>query len=197
VGNVIGKARLSPVVLIGHSMGCRVVLQTYLNMSPDVIGLVLLDGSWCSAANFSAMRARVTTDFAEQGYQGFLQREFEEMFVSTSDPLLKQRIVTEALTMPRAVGEPLILRTLEWDSNHMDQVLSRVAIPLLVLQSTVLNVERRREALKEGETTPWLELVRKLVPVAQMHILPGIGHFSMLEAPSQINCAIEQFVEAL
>jgi pimeloyl-ACP methyl ester carboxylesterase len=133
-------------------------------------------------------------DFAERGYQQFLQREFEEMFVTTSDPVLKQRIVTEALAMPRTVGEPLILRALEWDAHHIEEALSAVAVPLLVLQSTVLNIERRRVTLKEGETTPWLDLVRKLVLAAQTHVLSGIGHFSMLEAPSRINSAIGQFV---
>lgn len=197
VASVIGEARLSPVVLIGHSMGCRIVLQTYLNRPQDVVGVVLIDGSWCSAGNFSGMRGRVTADFASLGYQQFLQREFEEMFVPTSDPLLKRRIVTEALTMPRAVGEPLLLRALEWDATHIEEALSRIAVPLLVLQSTALNVERRRATLKEGETTPWLELVRKLVPGVQVHVLPGIGHFSMLEAPSQINRAIGQFVGCL
>jgi pimeloyl-ACP methyl ester carboxylesterase len=194
VAETIGAVRFNPVVLIGHSMGCRVVLQTYFDRPQDVVGLILIDGSWCSAANFSEMRARVTADFAELGYQRFLQREFEEMFVATSDPLLKRRIVTEAMAMPRPLGEPLLLRTLEWDAAHMEDALSRIAVPLLILQSTALNVERRRVMLKEGETTPWLELVRKLVPAAQTHVLPGIGHFSMLEAPSQINRAIEQFV---
>jgi hypothetical protein len=123
-------------------MGCRVVLQTYLNRPQDVVGLVLIEGSWCSAGNFSGMRARVTVDFAKHGYQGFLQREFEEMFVPTSDLLLKRRIVTEALTMPRAVGEPLILRTLEWDATHYGGGALKNRRSLLVLQSTALNVER-------------------------------------------------------
>jgi pimeloyl-ACP methyl ester carboxylesterase len=119
------------------------------------------------------------------------------MFVATSDPLLKRRIVTEATAMPRTVGKPLLFRALEWDATHMEEALSRVAVPLFVLQSTALNVERRRATLKEGETTPWIELVHKLVPAAQTRLLPGIGHFSMLEAPSQINRAIEQFVNGL
>ncbi len=197
VARVIGQARLSPVVLVGHSMGCRIVLQTYLDRPQDIDGVVLIDGSWCSAANFSAMRARVRADFAALGYHQFLQREFEEMFVATSDPLLRRRIVTEAMAMPRTIGEPLLLRALEWDATHMEETLSRVAVPVFVLQSTALNVERRRVTLKEGETTPWIELVRKLVPAAQVHVLPGIGHFSMLEAPSQINRMIEQFVACL
>lgn len=99
--------------------------------------------------------------------------------------------------MPRTVGEPLVQRALEWDANHMEQAHVMVAVPLLVLQSTFLNVERRRATLKEGETTPWLELVRKLVPAAQIPVFPGIGHFSMLEAPSRINGAIRQFVARL
>lgn len=197
VAEIIGEAQLSPVVLVGHSMGCRVILQAYMERPHDVIGLVLIDGSWCSAANFSLTRARVLAAIAEHGYEWFLQREFEEMFVPTSDPILKRRVVAEALTMPRTVGEPLLLRTFEWDATHMEQALSRVAVPLLVLQSTALNVGRRRVPLKEGDTTPWLQLVRKLVPAAQTLIFPGIGHFCMVEAPSQINRAIRQFVASL
>jgi pimeloyl-ACP methyl ester carboxylesterase len=178
-------------------MGCRVVLQTYLDRPQDVVGLVLIDGSWCSAADFSTTVSKVTADLAELGYRRSLQRQFEEMFVPTSDPVLKRRIVTEAVAMPRTVGEPLILRTLEWDATHMEEALLKVAVPLLVLQSTVIDVARRRVTLKEGDTTPWLELVHKLVPMAQTSILPGIGHFSMLEAPSQINRAIGQFVACL
>lgn len=89
VAKLIGEARLSPLVLVGHSMGCRVVLQTYVERPQDVVGLVLIDGSWCSTADFSATRARLIADFAELGYERFLQREFEEMFVPTSDPVLK------------------------------------------------------------------------------------------------------------
>jgi pimeloyl-ACP methyl ester carboxylesterase len=197
VAGIMEEAQLGPVVIVSHSMGCRVVLQTYLNRPQDVVGLVLIDGSWCRAADLSATRAHVIADIAEHGYEWFLQREFEEMFVPTSDPVLKRRIVTEALAMPRTIGKLLLLRALEWDAYKMEQALSKIAVPLLILQSTVLDVERRRATLKEGQTTPWLELVRKLVPTAQTHVLPGIGHFSMLEAPSQINRAIGQFVACL
>ena len=74
-----------------------------------------------------------------------------------------------------------------WDAANMERALASVQVPLLVIQSTYLNAERRRVALKPGETTPWLDLVRRKAPQAQIEIVPGVGHFPQLEAPEQVN----------
>jgi pimeloyl-ACP methyl ester carboxylesterase len=196
IAQVIEEAQLNPVVLVGHSLGCRVVLQTYLYKAASVVGLILIDGSWCSSSGLSEVRARIAVECAQEGFESYLRRQFDEMFFEESDPALKQRIVAEALTTPRAVAEPLMYRTIEWDGMQMERALSKVTVPLLVLQSTFVDSKRHRVTLKEGESTPWLELVQRLVLTAQVRILPGVGHFSMLEAPSWINRAIERFVTA-
>lgn len=197
VAAVVNRLMLSPAVLIGHSMGCRVALQAYLEVPQSVVGLVLIDGSWFSAADLPAARQRMVGELETTGYTGYLRQQFQEMFVAGADPLVTQRIIAEALATPREVGEPLLLRAMEWDAKRMEQALSSVTVPLLVIQSTCLNRDRRRVALKEGETTPWLELVRNRLPRAVIKILPGVGHFSMLETPSVLNGAVEEFVKSL
>jgi pimeloyl-ACP methyl ester carboxylesterase len=74
-----------------------------------------------------------------------------------------------------------------WDAENMERALAAVKVPLLVIQSTYLNAERKRVALKDGETTPWLDMVRRQAPQALIEIIPGVGHFPQLEAPDQVN----------
>lgn len=81
-----------------------------------------------------------------------------------------------------------------WDARYMESALSRVDVPLLVLQSTYINTERVRVALQPEQSTPWLELVRAHAPAAQIEIISGVGHFSMLEAPDAVNRAIAEFL---
>ncbi len=68
---------------------------------------------------------------------------------------------------------------------------------MLVLQSTAVSRERTRVPLEQVGTTPWLELVWRRVATARVRALPGVGHFSMLEAPDTVNQEIKNFIASL
>ena len=76
----------------------------------------------------------------------------------------------------------------------MAAALGRVGVPLLVIQSTMMTPERKRVALAPGATTPWLEMVRSRAPQAQIEVVPGVAHFTMLEAPDAVNRLLADFV---
>ncbi len=166
---------LKGAVLIGHSMGCRVVLQAYLNAPERVAALVLIDGS------FQGTRPPV----AVEDYAEFARNLFEGMFLAPSE--LGKTIIERAVRLPASVGAALFPRMARWDAENMERALAAVKVPLLVIQSTYLNAERKRVALKAGETTPWLDMVRRHAPQAQIEIIPGMGHFPQLEAPQTVN----------
>jgi pimeloyl-ACP methyl ester carboxylesterase len=166
---------LSGAVLVGHSMGCRVVLQAYLNAPERVAALALIDGS------FQGTRPPV----AIEDYPEFARNLFEGMFLAPSE--LGNAIVARAVRLPASVGAALFPRMARWDAENMERALAAVKVPLLVIQSTYLNAERKRVALKDGETTPWLDMVRRQAPQALIEIIPGVGHFPQLEAPDQVN----------
>jgi pimeloyl-ACP methyl ester carboxylesterase len=66
-----------------------------------------------------------------------------------------------------------------------------------VIQSTYMNPARERVALKPGDTTPWLDLVRASAPRARIEVVGGVGHFTQLEAADAVNRLIESFLEGL
>ena len=57
LAGLVAALRLPPAVLVGHSMGCRVVLECARTSPHAVAGLVLIDGS------------RLATGDAEQAYR--------------------------------------------------------------------------------------------------------------------------------
>ena len=173
---------LKGAVLVGHSMGCRVVLQAYLNAPERVAGLALIDGSFQGASHPVVIK----------DYPDFARRMFEQMFLSPSE--LGTEIVERAVRLPQSVGAALFPRMARWDAENMEQALAAVKVPLLVIQSTYLNTERKRVAIKAGENTPWLDMVRRQAPQARIEIVPGVGHFPQLEAAAQVNKLLSDLI---
>ena len=188
----------SNAVLIGHSMGCRVVLQSYLETRDSVVGVILVDSSWTSPSDFPRARQTVEDRLRGEGYGVFVGREFEQMFSRHSSETLRHRIIAEALALPESVGKPLFLQTMEWDARRMESVLGQVTVPLLLLQSTTVTADRTRLMITPGMLpTPWLDFVRRVVPMAEIRLITDVGHFSMLEASDRVNEAVASFVAPL
>jgi len=194
ISALLSALELQPAILIGHSMGCRVVLQVSLDAPQRVAGLILVDGS-CVAAGDPQVAERATRQRIQaDGYTTRMRRLFNDMFLESSDPALKEHIVSRALALPEEIGAALLPHYVGWDARQMDAALSQVAVPLLVLQSTDIHPGRGRVPLQPGASTPWLALVRRHVPAAQIEIVSGVGHFSMLEAPEAVNQTVAAFV---
>ena len=195
--SLMSALELAPAILIGHSTGCRVVLEAYLDAPQRVAGLVLVDGSRLGTGDPQAAEEKARQMFQSAWYTATLRRLFDEMFLEGSNPALKERILSRALALPEEIGATLLRSLLGWDARHMDKALSQIAVPLLVLQSTHINTEGVRVPLQPGTTTPWSELIRQHVPAAQIEIVSGAGHFSMLEAPEAVNQTIAAFIAKL
>jgi pimeloyl-ACP methyl ester carboxylesterase len=184
---------LTGVVLVGHSMGCRVVLQAYAAAPERVVGLVLIDGSSVGAGGERAVEAARATLAA--GYRGFVRPLFTQMFFAAGSEA--DRLIERALALPEAIGGALWVSMVGWDARRMTGALESVRVPLLVIQSTAMSPERGRVPLAAGGTSPWLELVRRHAPGSEIEIVPGVGHFAMVEAPQRVNAALAAFLERL
>jgi pimeloyl-ACP methyl ester carboxylesterase len=84
-----------------------------------------------------------------------------------------------------------------WDAANLDAALGAIRVPLMVIQSTTLNADRKRVPLKEGEATPWLDLVRRRVPGARIEVISGSSHFPQIDAPARVNALLADFVGSL
>jgi len=197
VARLLEALDLPPAVLVGHSMGCRVVLQAALDAPQHVAGLVLVDGSRMGAGSAEAAARRAADTISERGYRAFLKPFFEAMFLPTSDPALKARLVARAGALPESIGEALFTRMAAWDAAKAEHALASQRCPMLVIQSSYLNSERVRVPLKAGETTPWLDFVRARAPGARVEIVTGVGHFAQIEAAERVSALIGNFVAPL
>jgi pimeloyl-ACP methyl ester carboxylesterase len=182
IARLLEEKDLRNAVLVGHSMGCRVVLQAALDAPARVGALALIDGSWLGPAH--------PVQIAD--FPGFAKNLFAGMFLAPS--ALGARIIERAQKLPEAVGAALFPRMVRWDAESMPAALAAVRAPMLVVQSTYLNAERKRAAMKPGETTPWLDLVRQKAPRARIEIITGVGHFPQLEAPAEVNRLLQALV---
>lgn len=140
---------------------------------------------------------RMRTLTTEAGYKVMARRLFSEMFLDGADEALKQRLIERATELPEAVSIPLFARLVAWDAGQMESALSRIAVPLLLLQSTYLNTDLVRVPVQPGDTLPWFDIARRHVPHVHIDIISGVGHFPMLEVPKAVNQSIAAFMSKL
>jgi len=193
VAALLANLELSKAILVGHSMGCRVVLEAARLDPQRVGGLVLVDGSRIGAGDAAEAERATEQAIRAAGYASFARKLFEDMFLASSDPRLKSDTVERAARLPEEIGAALFPRLVGWDARNMEPALAGLAAPLMVIQSTTLSPERKRVALKAGDSSPWLDFVRSQVPKARIEVVPGVGHFPQLEAPDSVSRLIASF----
>jgi len=199
VAALINNLELKRTVLIGHSMGCRVVLEANRLLSSSegperVAGLILVDGSRLASGDPDAAESAARAAIEKAGYPAFAENLFRQMFFNPS--ALAEAIVARALRSSAETGPALWPRMARWDAGEMDAALAAVRSPLLAIQSTTRDAQLRRSPLKPGQTSPWLDLLREKCSDLKIEIVPGVGHFPQLEAADTVNRAIAEFAAA-
>lgn len=194
VADLLKAEDLKDTYLVGHSMGCRVVMQAYLDTPGRVSGLVLVDGSWIGQGDPVALEASARQAFeGGAGFSSTVAALFDDMFLDNADPTRTKAVIERAGALDPELGTTLFASVVAWDATHTATVIPEIGCRLLVIQSTYLNERRQRIALAHGETTPWLDLVRAAKPDAHIEVIPGVGHFTMFEAPAKVSALIDEF----
>ena len=173
VSNVKERVGGNKVVLIGHSMGCRVVAEAYRQSPEKVVGVVFVDGSRFTGDPDVAMT--LTRDGANRG-----------------GPNTQQQPV-RAPSLRRKFRDDLALRVLHWDLEEAETAVKQIIVPVLVLQSTNIDDDLERTPLQPGMTTPWMDLIATVVPQSEAKIIAGSGHFVMIDAAPALNDEVAKF----
>ena len=195
VARVVAERGLKEPILVAHSLGCRVALEAYTRAPERVAGLVLIDGSRLGDADPAQAEAAMRAAIEFVGFPAFADALFSGMFLRPSADAT--RIVARAKRLPGELGAALFPAMARWDAARMDAALEAVRVPLMVIQTTTLNADRKRVALKAGESSAWLDLVRRRVPNARIEVITGVGHFPQIEVPERVNALLASFVGSL
>jgi len=192
VAALINNLELPPCVLVGHSMGCRVVLEANRLIPERVAGIVLIDGSRNATSDPTAAESAARATVEKLGYAAFAETLFRQMFFKPSAQA--DAIIARAVKGSAQFGPELWPRVTRWDAGEMDAAFAAVRAPVLAIQSTTRNAQLQRTALKQGDTSPWLDYLKS--KGAKIAIVPDVGHFTQIEAPGKVNRLIEDFVAA-
>ena len=191
VAALVNNLELSKPVLIGHSMGCRVVLEANRLMPERIGGIVLVDGSRFGTGDPAAAEAAAQAQIAQTGYTAWATELFRQMFLEQTPAT--ERLVQRAVRQSAEIGGALWPRSARWDAGTLEPALAAVRAPVLVIQTTTRDpATGKRGPMQAGQTSPWLELLRKSVD-AKIEVLPNLGHFPQLEAPERVNRLIAEF----
>jgi len=187
----VAKLLERPSILVGHSMGCRVVLQANALRPDRVTGIVLVDGSRVGQGDPDVAQRTVAKQVEGAGYARFIDAFFVAMLFRPIPG--GEELVARAKRLPEDFGRALFLDIVRWDAAELENCLGKVRVPLLAIQSTAMNADRKRVTLKAGDTSPWLELLKGRVNGARVAVIPGVGHFTMIEAPDEVGRLISGF----
>jgi pimeloyl-ACP methyl ester carboxylesterase len=191
VAALLAHVESRPLVLIGHSMGCRVVLEANRLAPERIAGIVLIDGSRQGVGDPDAAQASARAALEASGYAAFMRPFFEAMFLAKT--VQSEAVVERALRLPAEIGSVLFPLQVRWDAERMEAALEAVRAPVLAVQTTYVNTERKRVPLAAGQTTPWLDLLKQKVKDVRVEILPGVGHFPHVEAAERLNPLLSAF----
>jgi pimeloyl-ACP methyl ester carboxylesterase len=194
VAEIMRALSLPQAVLVGHSMGCRVVIEAGLQAPAHTAGVVLVDGSQFAPAMEAALKARFATP---DGYTTMVQGLFTDMFTPKSDPAVVAAAAERAGRLPRAIGEKMMTDLQRYDVTRLTGSLASLRVPVLAVQATYTNEKRERRTMREGQATPYLDMLRATVPSVRVEIVPDTGHFPQLDEAARTNALIERFVADL
>ena len=193
VADTVRAMEAAPTVLVGHSMGCRVVLEAAQRLDDGALGVVLVDGSLRGVGEPEAVREETRAVIAGAGFEPYVRGLFEAMFTPSGDAALREHIVRRALHLDPKAGTGLIADLAAWDAGRMEPVLSETRVPMLVIQSTGVDARGSRVSLQPGQSTPFVDKVLEHRPGTPVEVIPGIGHFTMHEAADRVTDLVREF----
>jgi pimeloyl-ACP methyl ester carboxylesterase len=179
VAAVVNKLNLYQVVLIGHSMGGDVIAAAARLLPRNrMAGLVMVDtyhelGEGRSPLQVQAFVAKLRSHFADS-VLSFVRR----LFIPSSDSALVEWVATDMASAPPRIA----LSAVEYSFNYSRQIaktLQELRMPVVALNA-------------DYHPTDTVSMKRYGVDVV---IVPGLGHFLMMENPERFNQVLEEVLK--
>ena len=180
VGAVVQELDLKQIVLIGHSMGGDVIVEAARRLPGRIAGLVWVDvyKELGRPRTPEEVQARLTP--FRVAFEETTRAFVRGMFLPSSDESLVGRVVADISSAPPAIA--LAAMESAWSCEHeITDALQELKLPVVAINpdNRPTNIESMR---------------RHGVDVV---IMPGVGHFPMMEDPEGFNLLLRKVVDGL
>lgn len=181
---VVEELDLQRVVLVGHSMGGPVIAEAARLMPDRVVALIPVDtfhevDSPVSDEDRDGFLAPMRADFRE-ATEGFV-RQF--MFAAGADTGLVGRIARDMAAAPPSVGVGAMEQLFRYDEGAALAGLAALRVPVRLINADLFPTD--------------LEAARRHKPDVGLAVMPGVGHFLMMEDPDEFNRLVARAVRGL
>jgi pimeloyl-ACP methyl ester carboxylesterase len=178
VAAVVEKLGLKRIILIGHSMGGDVVVEAARRLKGRVAGLVWVDAykqlrTSRSPEEVQAIVAPFRSDFVEKT-RAFVRT----MFLPTADRALVERVVSDMSAAPPTVALGAMESAISFD-REVPGALQELKLPVVAINP-------------DWPPTDITSMQRYGVEVV---VMPGVGHFLMMEDPERFNGLLRKVVD--
>lgn len=180
VSAVVKAAGVSKVVLIGHSMGGAVIVEAAEAMPGKVAGVVGIDTLQDLEESYTAEQIEEFVRPFNEDFKKAAGDFVKGMFVPGTDPAFIADISNFMSGAPPRVGISA-LREMFKRSYVKDPPY--ITVPVWCLNADLWPTQ--------------LEANRKYLPQYDLVIMPGVGHFLMLEAPDTFNRELDAIIEKI
>ncbi len=180
VAAVVEKLGLERVILVGHSMGGDVIVEAARRLRGRVAGLVWVDvyrklDAPPTAERIEAFVAPFRADFTERT-RAFVR----SMFPATADKSLVEWIAADMSSAPKEIALAAMVSVFS-NGREMPAALAELKLPTIAINP-------------DHPPTDFESLKRHGVEVV---LMPGVGHFPMMEDPERFNRVLGSVIEKL
>lgn len=189
-------------ILVGHSMGCRIALETFLQFPANVTGLVLLDGSWYGPT--------------PKDYKPLSRNKEEELrivldvfgtMLGPSTPAdFKHRVLDNIRSSDLDYLNRIRINYITWDGEEMEKSMAAIRYKnensssrtrVLVVQGTEGH-GAARHSLKKGDGGHWVNFVHdRLGQDFTGLIVEDSGHWPHVDKVDEVVTALKVFADEL
>lgn len=180
VAVVVNELKLTEVVLVGHSMGGSVIIEAAKILGKKVVGLIGVDTFQSFTDDWTAEQKE---KFLEPFGKDFKSTAFEfvkQMFPKGAHESLLKKVADDMSSAPPAIAISAMRNLFFYNPLP---TLAQISLPIISI-----NCDMYPLSLEEN---------KKHVKYFSFKMMKGVGHFLMLERPTEFNKLLVETIQEI
>jgi len=174
---VIEKLNLDRIVLIGHSLGAPVAIETARRLPDRIVGIVAVDA-------FHDVEEKFTQDQIDNILAPF-RYDFVETYAQGARMMLKdstqiQKSIEQIASFSPEIGIASLEHCYHYNSNNLIPALKEVKVPIRCINADVIPTN--------------VEAARRYASSFDVIIMEGVGHEMQTTDPERFNQLLERIL---